>query len=44
MRDKITTAIECVGITCVVAGVASFSVPIGVIVAGVGLIVIGALA
>lgn len=44
MRDKITTAIECLGILCVVAGVASFSVPISVIVAGVGLIVIGAFA
>lgn len=44
MRDKITTAVECLGIACVVAGVAWFSVPIGVIVAGVGLIVIGAFA
>ena len=44
LREVITTAVEVVGAVCVVAGIASFSVPIGVIVLGVLLIVGGGLA
>jgi hypothetical protein len=44
LREVITTAVELVGAVCVVVGICSFSVPIGVIVLGVLLIVGGGLA
>jgi hypothetical protein len=44
LREVITTAVELIGAICVVAGICSFSVPIGVIVLGVLLIVGGGLA
>lgn len=44
LREVITTAIELVGMICVVAGISSFSIPIGVIVLGVLLIIGGGLA
>lgn len=44
LREVITTAVELVGAVCVVAGIASFNVPIGVIVLGVLLIVGGGFA
>lgn len=44
IREVITTAVELVGALFVVAGICSFSVPIGVIVLGVLLIVGGGLA
>jgi hypothetical protein len=45
LREVITTAVEVVGAICVVVGIcSSFSVPIGVIVLGVLLIVGGGLA
>lgn len=43
-KQTITTAMEIVGGILIVAGVAAFSVPISVIVAGVLLIVAGGLA
>lgn len=43
-REAITTAIEVVGAGCVVVGICSFSVPIGVIVLGVLLIIGGGFA
>lgn len=43
-RDSITTAMEIAGGALVVVGVSMFSVPLGVIVAGVLLIVAGGLA
>ncbi len=43
-RKTVTTGIEVVGGVLVVAGVSSFSVPIGVILLGVLLILIGGLA
>ena len=44
LRELITTAVELVGAICIVTGICSFSVPIGVIVLGVLLIVGGGLA
>ena len=44
LREVITTAVELIGVICIVAGICSFSVPIGVIVLGVLLIVGGGLA
>lgn len=44
LREVITTSLEVIGALCVVVGVCSFSVPIGVIVLGVLLIVGGGLA
>jgi uncharacterized membrane protein len=44
LREVITTAIEVIGAGCVVVGIASFSVPISVIVLGVLLIIGGGLA
>ena len=44
IREVITTTVEIVGAICVVAGICSFSVPIGVIVLGVLLIVGGGFA
>jgi len=44
LREAITTAVELVGAICIVAGICSFSVPIGVIVLGVLLVVGGGLA
>lgn len=44
LREVVTTAVEVIGAICVVAGIASFSVPIGVIVLGVLLIVGGGFA
>ena len=44
LREIITTAMEIVGAACIVIGVAAFSVPIGVIVLGVLLMVGGGLA
>lgn len=43
MRDKIATALECVGIVLVVVGIGWFSVPVSVIALGVALITVGAL-
>jgi hypothetical protein len=40
-KQNITTAMEIVGAILVVGGIATFSVPIGVIVAGIILIVAG---
>jgi hypothetical protein len=44
LREVITTSLEVIGAVCIVAGICSFSVPIGVIVLGVLLIVGGGLA
>jgi hypothetical protein len=44
LREVITTSLEVIGAICVVLGIATFSVPIGVIVLGVLLIVGGGLA
>ena len=44
LREVITTAVELVGAICVVVGISAFSIPIGVIVLGVLLIVGGGLA
>jgi uncharacterized membrane protein len=44
IREVITTSLEVIGAICVVAGIASFSVPVSVIVLGVLLIVGGGLA
>jgi hypothetical protein len=44
LREVITTSLEVIGAICVVSGIATFSVPIGVIVLGVLLIVGGGLA
>ena len=44
LRNIITTAMEMIGAGCIVVGIASFSVPIGVIVAGVLLVIGGGLA
>jgi uncharacterized membrane protein len=44
LREMITTAMEIVGAACIVIGVCAFSVPIGVIVLGVLLMVGGGLA
>lgn len=44
LREAITTAVEFVGAICVVVGISTFSIPIGVIVLGVLLIVGGGLA
>lgn len=41
MRGRIATVIESIGIVLVVVGVASFSVPVGFMVAGAALILIG---
>ena len=43
-RETITTAMEIVGGVLIVLGVAAFSVPVSVIVAGIILIVAGGLA
>lgn len=44
LRNIITTTLEIIGAVCVVIGIASFSVPISVIVLGVLLIIGGGLA
>lgn len=44
LRNLITTGIELVGAALVVFGIATFSVPVSVIVAGVILILVGGLA
>ena len=44
LREVITTAIEVIGAGCVVVGIASFSVPISVIVLGVLLVIGGGFA
>ena len=44
LREIITTAMEIVGAVCIVIGICAFSVPVGVIVLGVLLIVGGGLA
>ena len=41
MRRFVTSALEAAGMIVISVGVALFSVPAGVIVAGVGLIVVG---
>ena len=41
MRDKVAAVVESIGIGLVVIGVASFSVPVGLIAAGAALILIG---
>lgn len=43
-RQIITTLLELAGAVCIVAGIASFSVPVGVIVAGVLMVIAGGLA
>lgn len=43
-KEIVTSAIEVVGAICVVVGIGSFNVPIGVIVLGVLLIIGGGLA
>lgn len=43
-RQIFTTFLEIAGAICIVSGIASFSVPIGVIVAGVLMVVAGGLA
>ena len=44
LREVVTTAVEIVGVVCVVVGISTFNVPIGVIVLGVLLIVGGGFA
>jgi hypothetical protein len=44
LRQIVTTLIEIVGGMCIVAGICSFSIPIGVIVLGVLLVIGGGLA
>lgn len=44
LREVITTSLEILGAICVVAGICSYSIPIGVIVLGVLLIIGGGLA
>ena len=44
LRQIVTTLIEIVGGICIVAGICSFSIPIGVIVLGVLLVIGGGLA
>lgn len=44
LREAITTAVEIIGAVCVVVGIASFNVPISVIVLGVLLIIGGGFA
>lgn len=44
LREAITTAVEIIGAACVVIGIASFNVPISVIVLGVLLIIGGGFA
>jgi vacuolar-type H+-ATPase subunit I/STV1 len=44
LRNIITTSMEIVGAICIVVGISSFSIPIGVIVAGILLVVGGGLA
>ena len=44
LREVITTSLEVIGAICVVVGIATFSVPVSVIVLGVLLIVGGGLA
>ena len=44
LREVITTALEVIGAVCVVAGIAAFSVPVSVIVAGVLMVIGGGLA
>lgn len=44
IRQAITTFLEVAGGICIVAGICSFSVPIGVIVAGVLMVIAGGLA
>ena len=43
-KDFITSAMEICGAICIVLGIASFSVPVSVIIAGVLLIIGGGLA
>jgi hypothetical protein len=43
-REVITSAMEAVGGVLIVVGIANFSVPVGVIVAGLLLLVLGGLA
>lgn len=44
LRQILTTSIEIIGGMCIVAGICSFSIPIGVIVLGVLLVIGGGLA
>lgn len=44
LREVITTSLEILGAICIVAGICSYSVPIGVIVLGVLLVIGGGLA
>ena len=44
LRQILTTSIEIVGGMCIVVGICSFSIPIGVIVLGVLLVIGGGLA
>ena len=44
LKQILTTLIEIVGGMCIVAGISSFSIPIGVIVLGVLLVIGGGLA
>ena len=44
LKQIVTTLIEIVGGMCIVAGICSFSIPIGVIVLGVLLVIGGGLA
>ena len=43
MNEKVTSAMQAVGVVLVTVGIASFSIPIGVIVLGAALLVIGGL-
>jgi hypothetical protein len=42
-RKNLTTLVEVVGMALIVAGIGSFSIPVSVIVAGVAMVVIGAM-
>lgn len=42
-RKNVTTLVEVVGMALIVAGIGSFSIPVAVILAGVAMVVIGAL-
>lgn len=44
MSSLITSALQVAGVVLVTVGIASFSIPVGVIVLGAALITIGALA
>lgn len=44
MREKITSGMQAVGVVLITVGIGSFSVPIGIIVLGAALLLIGGLA